>query len=258
MTASAVPMKDAMERANQKKAKREEGKIIHVPVIREIKPAGEKEVIAKDVAEARQYIAAIPNHMLELVSRIREIQAASLEEKAIRAKELKELDDEVNSHLNADTELLANAARRAHDVAMDSTLPLLANITIAEMLAKKPGRIFLNIPDVKDGEKIHRGGRLLAASNGKTIGVIEAYGGFFRIMTEIVKARALVPIESLNEEQFAGDERLPDWKLRLCRIFHSVLRRGIDQTQTAGRKTILSALMHRGNAKERSEAEKIN
>lgn len=197
---------------------------VRIPTIRSI-----KETTA--VSEKRQYIADIPAHMAGLVVRIRGIQKASPEERTIRSKEFKELEDEALVHLNSDDELLKSAARRAHDLAMDSTLSLLANISVAEMLTRKSGRVFMNVPDTRDGKRFLPGGRLLMESNGKVAKVVEAYGNFQRIMTEIAEAGVFVPIESLSRERLELTKRLDAfWRVR---ILHAILRRGIAEAQKA-------------------------
>ncbi|MFH1284531.1 MAG: hypothetical protein ABIH78_03005 [Candidatus Peregrinibacteria bacterium] len=223
-------MKEALENAGVLKTKAKQvspaPNDVRIPTIRSI-----KETTA--VAEKRQYITDIPNHMTGLVFRIRGIRGASAEERAIRSKELKALEDEVLTHLNSEEELLANAARRAHDLAMDSTLLLLANVSVAEMLTRKPGRVFMNVSDTRDGERFLPGGRLLMESNGKAVKVVEAYGNFQRIMTEIAKARVFIPIESLSHERLELAKRLPEDAFRRARILHTVLRRGIAEAQKA-------------------------
>ncbi len=232
-------MKEKMERAQEVKEVNDKAKskqianmILRVPVIRKIETtAAKQEIIDKAVAEARQYIADIPNHMESLVSRIRKIRAASPEEQAIRSGELKALEDEVLAHLNSGEELLANAARRAHDLAVDSTLSFLANISVAEMLTRKPGRVFMNISDTRDGKRFLPGGRLLVESDGKVVKVVEAYGNFQRIITEIAEAKTFVLVETLSRERFGDSGRIPEEKFRLCRILHAVLRRGVAEAQ---------------------------
>lgn len=113
-------MRGAIENAGVLKKKEKQVSLapnVCIPVIRKV-----KETTA--VSEKRQYIADIPAHMSDLVSQVRHIQMASLEEQAIRSSELKALEDEVLAHLSSGEELLANAARQAYALAMVSTLPL--------------------------------------------------------------------------------------------------------------------------------------
>lgn len=89
---------------------------VRIPTIHKV-----KETAA--VAEKRQYIVDVPDHMAGLVARIRGIRGASVEEQDIRSKELKQLEDEVLAHLNSEEELLASVARQNYALAMVSTLP---------------------------------------------------------------------------------------------------------------------------------------
>jgi len=287
------------------------GMFLHIPVIKPI-DSPDQQFVKEAVERRRQYIATISGHMVALVTRIREIQSASAEEKSARFKELKGLEDELLIHLNSEEELLASAARQAYALAMVSTLPLdkravietirgsnnrlpglldlkilepvgdaknvftvkvygdtykvggsrdfatklaenlsigaahaakaahelyhseakglkaQATISVAEMLEKKPGRLFLTAPDVRDGDRFLPGGVLLAESNGEVIKVLQVRGHFHRTMTEIAEAKIFVFVESLNRERFGFEgSRLSDEKFRLCRILHAVLRRGI-------------------------------
>ncbi len=118
----AGSMNEAMEKAKTKLEAKPTNLILRVPTIHKVETIAIK-VIDKAVVEARQYIAAIPDHMTDLIKRIRGIQTASSEEKTIRSKELKDLEDEVLAHLNSGEELLASAARQAYAMAMVSTLP---------------------------------------------------------------------------------------------------------------------------------------
>lgn len=305
---------DALQKAEMTKKKREEGMVIVVPEIRDVRPAAKPEAISRAVEEARKYLTVIPNHMLGLVNRIREIQTASVEEKAIRQKEFQNLVSEVLSHLNSQTKLLASAACQAYALAMVSTLPAdkrlveallrgskdsglpgllelkfleqvktesgnavhvkvygniyringardfskkLANaivegatraskaahdlyhgeveglkaqgtISIAELLAGKPGEVFMNVPDDKTGEKFLSGGALLAKSNGAFITTSLAVGHFQRIMTEIADSEVAISVDSLKEGRIEAGG--------MARIFHAILRRGIAKAQSDSQK----------------------
>jgi len=120
-------VEEAMERAKTQpgsKPKQVNNMILRVPTIHKVETTATKqEAIDKAVEEARRYIADIPNHMAGLVARIRGIKSASVEEQAIRSKELKDLENEVLEHLNFGEGLLANAARQAYAMAMVKTLP---------------------------------------------------------------------------------------------------------------------------------------
>jgi len=122
-------MKDTFRKAEEEKVNRVNntkqavGLTLRVPTIKKVETTTNQEVIDKAVADIRQYLADIPDHMTGLVSRIRKIQGASPEERAIRSSELKALEDEVLAHLNSEEELLRDAAVRAYAEAMVSTLP---------------------------------------------------------------------------------------------------------------------------------------
>lgn len=284
---------------------------VRIPTINKV-----KETAA--VAEKRQYIVDIPDHIRGLVNRIRHIQMASLEEQAICSSELKALEDEVLAHLNSGDELLKSAACQAYATAMVETLPadkrlvvetikgnsnsrlpgLLslkilepagdaknvftvkvygdtykvggsrdfatklaenlsagaahaakiayefyhseveglkaqATISVAELLVKKPGRVFMTVSDVKDGSRFLPGGALLAESDGRTVEVVKTVGHFARIMSEIAEAGMFVSIESLSHERPELAKRLPEDAFRRVRILHAVLRRGIAEARKA-------------------------
>ncbi|MEK7578244.1 MAG: hypothetical protein AAB456_00800 [Patescibacteria group bacterium] len=143
-------MGEAMKKAEDARQKQAANIILHVPAIRKIRAiAAEQEMIDKAVKEAQQYIAAIPDHMTGLVARIRGIQAASVEERAIRSSEFKSLEDEVLTHLGTGGELLSGAARQAYAMAMVSTLPadkrLVAETIRSNGSSRLPGLIDLKI-----------------------------------------------------------------------------------------------------------------
>ncbi len=143
---------------------------VRIPTIRSI-----KETVA--VAEKRQYIADIPAHIGALVNRIRLIQMASPEERAIRSKELKDLEDEVLAHLNSDDELLKSAARQAYAMAMVSTLPpdkrlVAETISNSNRSSRLPGLLEIKILEqVTDTE---------AKTNGGTV-TIKVYGDTYKV-----------------------------------------------------------------------------
>ena len=321
-------MEEAMRKAEEREEEREKAKngvdvkpaglALRIPTIKKIETiAVEQEAIDKAVADARQYLTDILDHMAGLVARIRGIQAASSEERTIRSKELKALEDEVLAHLSSGEELLANAARQAYALAMVSTLPLdkrivmqtiksngssrlpglldlkilvepvgdtknavtvkvygntykvggsknfaiklvrvlatgasraakaahelyhdevvvlkaQATISIAELKSRKIGRIFLDVSDLKEGERFLPGGSLLAESDGKTVKIIQACGHFRHVMTEMAEAGTFVPVESLGHERMELVKRLPEDAFRRVRILHAVLRRGIAEAR---------------------------
>ena len=308
-------MKEAFEKADSKvqKVVKNANLFLRVPTIKKVETiAVEQKVIDKAVANARQYLADIPDHMTGLVARIRGIRSASPEERAICSSELKNLEDEVMVHLDSEDELLGGAARQAYALAMVSTLPpdkrvvmetikgnsnshlpgLLglkilepvgdaknvftvkvygdtykvggsrdfatklaenlsagaahaakaahefyhgeveglkaqATVSVAEMMARKYGCFFLDVPDLKDGGRFLPGGALLAESDGRVIRVLQACGHFQKIILEIAESGVFVPINSLNQKWLELEKRPSEEKLRLARILHAVLRRGI-------------------------------
>ncbi len=136
---------------------------------------------------------------------------------------------------------VAHAAKAAHDQyhGAATELKTQATISIAELLARKPGRPVIDVPDAipdakaKDGGKFLPGGVLLVESDGKAIKVIQACGHFRRVIMEIAEAKIFVSVESLDHEQFRGSGRIPDDVFRHCRILHAILRRGIAEAQKA-------------------------
>ena len=274
---------------------------LRIPTIKKVEVTAEQDAIDKAVAGARQYIADIPGHMAGLVSRIQAIQGTSSEERAIRSKELKDLEEEVLAHLGAEDKLLGEAARQAYVMATiatllpdeqailaaidgNSRLPGLlalgvlsgaddkkntnivkvfgkiyavnsnkateivhkirkvvgeaygnkiaeikakATISVAELLAGKSGRVFINAPDEKINDRFLPGGVLLVQSDGKVIRVVEFLGHFQQLMPEITEAGTFFPVDSLNRERLELAKRLSDDKFRKARILHAVLRRGV-------------------------------
>jgi len=128
----------------------------------------------------------------------------------------------------------AHAAKAAHELYHSEAegLKAQATISVAEMLVKKPGRLFLAVSDLRDGNRFLSGGALLAESDGKAIKVLQARGHFQRTMIEIAEAEIFVFVESLNRERFESGG-LSDEIFRLCRILHAILRRGIAEAQKA-------------------------
>ncbi len=181
----ANSMKEAMERAMEgkekvtamakvKKAKPKEEVVIRIPTIHRVETTAEKrETIDRAVEEAQQYIAAIPEHMAELVTRIRGIRGASTEEQTIRSKELKQLEDEVLVHLNSEEELLASAARQAYALVMVSTLPpdkRLVIETIEGRSSRLPGLLQLKILESVE-----------PVGNAKNVVAVRVYGGTYKV-----------------------------------------------------------------------------
>lgn len=132
----------------------------------------------------------------------------------------------------------AHAAKTAHELYHSETEGLKAQVTIsvAELLAEKPGRPFLTVSDVRNGDRFLPGGALLAESDGRVVKVSRAIGHFRRIMTEIAEAQVFISVESLSRERFESGGGLSDERFRLCQILHTVLRRGIAEAQAGAQK----------------------
>jgi len=124
---------------------------------------------------------------------------------------------------------VAHAAKIAYEFYHSEVegLKAQATISVAELLVKKPGRVFMTVSDVKDGSRFLPGGALLAESDGRTVEVVKTVGHFARIMSEIAEAGMFVSIESLSHERPELAKRLPEDAFRRVRIFHAILRRGI-------------------------------
>lgn len=124
---------------------------------------------------------------------------------------------------------VAHAAKIAYEFYHSEVegLKAQATISVAELLVKKPGRVFMTVSDVKDGSRFLPGGALLAESDGRTVEVVKTVGHFARIMSEIAEAGMFVSIESLSHERPELAKRLPEDAFRRVRILHAVLRRGI-------------------------------
>lgn len=119
----ASTMVEAMNGAGKLKTKKPAVVNITVTKIKKVQVTAKREELDRVAEDVRQYLAGIHEHMMNLISRIREISAATLEEWMIRSDELKKLEDEVLSHLNADAGPLLTAARQAYARAMVETLP---------------------------------------------------------------------------------------------------------------------------------------
>ena len=154
-------MKDALARRSvvETKAvdKAVKGLTLRVPTIKKVETTAEKqEVIDKAVADVRNYLAVIPSHMGDLVNRIRGIRGASPEERAVRADELKQLEDETLTHLNSEEELLRDAARQAYAMAMASTAPpnkrLVVEVIEGGEFSRLPGLLELKMLEPVTGE----------------------------------------------------------------------------------------------------------
>lgn len=266
----------------------------------------------------REYIANIPEHMTELVTRIRAIRASSPEVRQIRSKEEQAIVSEISLHLGYKDELLRSRATHAYADAIIATLPpepemndiekvffgesdlpgLLkldmatetdkkgeaptvkfggrnfrmnggqatsrvnalkvaikkayaaevakikskAKTTKEELLAEKPGIVFISVPDefidhpnAKDGKQFLGGGALLVRTNGKAVRPAEFLGHFQKIMTEIHEADVFIPVTQLRSDRLSLPEISPK-VFRLCRIFHSILRRGLETELVAARQ----------------------
>ncbi len=129
----------------------------------------------------------------------------------------------------------ANAAKAAHEFYHSEVAALKAQATISvtELLVEKPGRVFMTVSDVKDGDRFLPGGALLAESDGKNVKVLKACGHFQRVMTEITEAGTFITINFLSRERLDLAKRLPNDKFRQARILHAVLRRGVAEAQKA-------------------------
>ena len=108
-----------------------------------------------------------------------------------------------------------------------------AKTTQEELLAGKPGIVFIDVPDefvgdpnAKEGKRFLGGGALLVKTNGKAIRAAEFFGHFQKIMTEISEADVFIPVVALRSDRLSLPEISPK-TFRLCRIFHAILRRGI-------------------------------
>lgn len=123
-----------------------------------------------------------------------------------------------------------------------------AKITKEGFLAGKPGVTFIDVPDEfvehpnsKDGKKFLGGGALLVRSDGKVVRPAEFLGHFQAIMTEIQEAEIFISVRQLHSERLSLPE-ISSETFRLCRIFHSILRRGLAPELTASQKPAASAV----------------
>ncbi|MBI4919856.1 hypothetical protein HY838_01005 [Candidatus Azambacteria bacterium] len=129
--------------------------------------------------------------------------------------------------VNGKREFAAEVAK----ILANKSLKAKANISIIEMFDGKSGKIFVDVPDAVDGQKFLAGGALLAESDGRIVRVAAATGHFSKIVAEIMAAKTFIYLKSLKKERFWAGERLSDDAFRLCRILHSVLRRGIAEVR---------------------------
>jgi len=120
----------------------------------------------------RQYLADISGHMMDMVRRVREIWSATIEEFLIRSDELRNLEDEVLAHLNANEGPLLTAACQAYAMAMVSTMP--PNKKAVEETIKGGGKSRL--------PGLIRMGILEPAKEGPGYEiVVRVYGGAFKV-----------------------------------------------------------------------------
>lgn len=121
-------------------------------------------------------------------------------------------------------------------------------MTREELLAGKSGLVFIGVPDAvvpdgnsESGKKHLNGGTLLVVSNGKIVKPVEFVGGFENIMSQISEAEVFISVRQLFSERLALPD-LPPEKYYLCKIFHSILRRGLEAELAARQKpTVPSA-----------------
>jgi len=170
-------IKGAMEKAGKKVQEIvRTNMVLRVPPIKKVETTAEKqEIIAEAVARWRQYLAEIPGHMAELVSRIRKIQGApSPEERALCSRELRALEEEVLAHLNSEEELLRNAAIQAYALAMVATLPLDKRAVVGtiqgENHSRLPGLVEVRILAPVDREKVK-----------DDVSVVKVYGDTYKV-----------------------------------------------------------------------------
>lgn len=198
-------MKDALARQNVKETRAVEkaakGLTLRVPTIKKIETTAEKqEVIDKAVQEVQNYLTVIPNHIGDLVSRIRGVRAASPEERAVRADELKALEDETLTHLNSEEELLRDAARRAYAMAMVSTAPpnkrLVMEVVEGGKFSRLPGLIELKMLE-SAGEEV------------KGVVTVKIYGATYRVNGR--REFALKLAEAITAAAARAAEKAREW-----------------------------------------------
>lgn len=97
---------------------------VRAMVVEEIVPPITKVATTDEnvVAKKREYLASIPDHMKDLIFRVCDIQMATPEEQAIRAKDLEGLKKEIGVHLGYKEDLLQSAAKHAYVSAVIATL----------------------------------------------------------------------------------------------------------------------------------------
>ena len=134
-------------------------------------------------------------------------------------------------------EVITAAATRAAERAREwykeeiSGLEEAATITLADLLAEKPGRVFVTVSDVKNGVQFMPGGALLIESDGTKVKTLEARGHFQRVLSEIAEAGSTIPVSSLSKEKLYLGKSLPEDVFRHCQILHAILRRGVAEAQ---------------------------
>ncbi|MDO8743428.1 MAG: hypothetical protein Q7J30_02680 [Candidatus Azambacteria bacterium] len=182
---------------------------LRIPTIKKVEVTADQEAIDKAVASARQYIADIFAHMTGLVTRLRVIESVSVEERAIRAKELEELEEEILAHLGAEDKLLGEAARQAYVMATIATLPSDEQAILSAIgggNSHLPGLLKIGaFSEVVDGKKnanivkvfgktyTVNGGRAGEVANKLRKLIGEAYGK----KIEAIKAKATISIDEL-------------------------------------------------------------
>lgn len=181
---------------------------LRIPTIKKVEVTAEQKVIDEVVVAARQYIAEISEHMAGLVSRVNAILVASSEERAIRARELKELEEEILAHLGAEDKLLGEAAKQAYVMAVTATLRSdeRAILAVINGDAHLPGLLKIGaLSEMVDDRKVAttvkvfgktyavNGGRAqeIAGKLRKLVG--EAYGN----KIEAIKAKATISVAEL-------------------------------------------------------------
>ncbi|MEK7195381.1 MAG: hypothetical protein AAB655_01660, partial [Patescibacteria group bacterium] len=114
--------------------------------------------------------------------------------------------------------------------------------TREDLLAEKSGLVFIDVPDEivpdensESGKKHLNGGALLVVTNSKVVRPAEFVGGFENIMSQISEAKVFIPVRQLFSKRFSAPD-LPPEKYYLCKIFHSILRRGLAPELAARQK----------------------
>lgn len=81
-------------------------------------------------------------------------------------------------------------------------------LTITEFKAGKPGRILIEVPDQKSGEKVFKGGWLLLGSNSKQVHVLGSAGAIQRKAEEMV-GKIFVYSDQIGAERLHLNAQLP-------------------------------------------------